>query len=243
MEKLEGSALETFEEHLLICAHCQDRVMDTDSFVRGMKAALAHGAVETTQKEVTRKEPWSWARFFQIPVPVWATGAVAVAGISGVFLTYNFTAQIPPLALALTATRSGTMTVAKVAGPLDLDLDARDLAPSGKYHVQIVNGDGTEVWSSGSEAHNGHVHALVNERLSPGQYYVRIADPTGAQREFALRLGSNRLKKTRRFSFFDSKFGRIGNRHYGHHTSLDRVAHHQVGCVRNTPRHIQTNHQ
>ena len=183
MEKLEGSALETFEEHLLICAHCQDRVLDTDSFVRGMKAALARpiGAVE--------KEPWSFARFFQIPVPVWATCAIAVAGVTGVLLTYSLTTHTPPLALALTATRSGTMTVAKASGPLDLDLDARDLAASGNYHVQIVNADGTEVWSSGSEAHNGHVHALVNERLSPGQYYVRIADPAGAQREFALRLG------------------------------------------------------
>ncbi len=184
MEKLEGLQLESFEEHLLICEECQDRVTEVDRFLIAMKAALKHPVKETLW------ERWNPAKMFQMPVPVWATAAVALAGVAGVFVAHNLNTQPAPLALALTATRGGSVAVAKAAGPLDLDLDARDLASSGSYRVQLVNGEGTEVWSTSSNVHDGHVHALVQQRLSPGQYYVRIADPSGARREFSLHLGN-----------------------------------------------------
>ena len=183
MEKLDGPKLEAFEEHVLLCEGCQDRVTATDSYLLAMKAALSRPA------EKTLAERWDIQRFFQMPAPVWATAAVAVAGVGGFLVTRNLTTPTVPVAIALTATRGGSTPVAIPSGPLDLDLDARDLAPSGAYRVQLVDGSGIEVWSSSSNASNGHVHALIKQRLTPGQYYVRIADPTGAQREFALRLG------------------------------------------------------
>ncbi len=125
-----------------------------------------------------------------LPVPVWATAAVAALGIGGVFFTYNLKPGAVPVAVVLTATRGGSTQAVKAAGPLDLDMDARDLASSGTYRVQVVNGDGAEVWTGSSDTQNGRVHALVQKRFSPGQYYVRIADPAGQRREFALRLGN-----------------------------------------------------
>ena len=194
MEKLAGPKLEAFEEHLLICADCQDRVTETDSFLLGMKGALSRPMEESLV------ERWNVLRFFQMPVPVWATAAVAVAGIGGVVVTRNLSTQAAPLAIALTATRGGPMPVAKSAGPLDLDLDARDLAPSGSYRVQLVNGEGTEVWSTSSDAHNGHVHALIQQRLNPGQYYVRIG--RSGRHSTRIRSALGKLaQNVRRFSF------------------------------------------
>ena len=194
MEKLEGSRLEAFEEHLLICDECQDRVTETDSFLIGMRAALSHPVAESNW------ERWNIFRVVQMPVPVWAAGAVAFVGLGGVYLTRNLSTQTPPLAIALAATRGGSMTSVKSTGPFDLDLDARDLAPSGPYRVQLVNGDGTEVWSTSSDVRDGHVHAIVRQRLSPGQYYVRIAGSGGLSPRVCS-AARKLIQKTRRLSF------------------------------------------
>lgn len=185
MNKLDGDPLDHFEEHLLICAECQDRVTATDSFLRGMRSALA------APIPVASASPWDLRQWFKMPVPVWATAAVAAAGIVGVVTIQKLNPDPAPLAIALSAVRGASMPTAKAGSPLDLDLDVRDLAPSPKNAVQIVSSDGNEVWSgSGSPVQNGHVHAIVKSRLSPGQYYVRIADPAGAHREYALRVGN-----------------------------------------------------
>ncbi len=185
MNKLDGEQLDVFEEHLLICAECQDRVTDTDSFVRGMRSALVAPVPESSAFG------WDWKRYFQMPAPVWATAAVACAGIVGAFAVYKLNPDTAPLAIALSATRGGYIPTAKSGTPLDLDLDTRDLTPGAGNRVQIVNGDGTEVWSgAASSVRNGHVHALVVSRLNPGQYYVRIADAAGTHREYALRIGN-----------------------------------------------------
>jgi len=183
MNKLAGSPLDAFEEHLLVCADCQDRVTATDGFLRGMRSALSVPEQAATS--------WNPFRYFQMPMPVWATAGVALAGVLGVVVAYNQNLTQAPLAIALTASRGGAMSVAKAGSPLDLDLDVRDIATAAKNRVQIVNAEGNEVWSgSASAVKDGHMHALVSSRLSPGQYYVRIADPAGAHREYALRLGN-----------------------------------------------------
>jgi len=185
MDKLAGTPLDAFEEHLLVCADCQDRVTATDGFLRGMRSALV--------VPVPEKIPTSWnpLRYFQMPMPVWATAGVALAGVLGVVVAHNQNLSNPALALALTATRGGMVPVAKAGSALDLDLDVRDIAPAAKNRVQIVNAEGNEVWSGNASAvKDGHMHALVSSRLSPGQYYVRIADSAGAHREYALRLGN-----------------------------------------------------
>jgi len=184
MERLEGTALEECEEHLLLCEGCQDRCTETDTYMRGMRAALANPV----------PEKWSLGEkvsdFFRMPVPVWATAAVALAGVGGVIATHNLSSRNVPLAVALSATRGGTTPSVSAAKPLDLDLDARDLPEPGSYQIQVVDANGTQLWSSPATVRNGHAHVTMEKRLSPGQYYVRISDPTATRREFALRLGN-----------------------------------------------------
>ena len=185
MNKLDGDPLDVFEDHLLVCAECQNRVTDADSFLRGMRSALA------APIPVLSASRWDLRQYFQMPVPVWATAAVAAAGIVGVVATHQLNPRAAPLAVALSANRGGSMPTAKAGSALDLDLDTRDLAPSPENRIQIVNSDGNEVWSGpASSVQTGHIHAIVKARLTPGQYYVRIADSAGVHREYALRLGN-----------------------------------------------------
>lgn len=185
MKELEGHPLDVFEEHLLVCAQCQDRVTDTDSFLRGMRSALV------APLHAVSASGWDLRRLFQIPVPVWAIAAVALAGIVGAIAVHELNPEAAPLAIALSATRGGSMPTAKSGIALDLDLDTRDLSPVAGNRVQIVNADGNEVWSgAATSVQNGHTHAIIKSPLSAGQYYVRIADPAGTHREYALRLGN-----------------------------------------------------
>ncbi len=185
MNKLAGDPLDVFEDHLLVCTECQNRVTDTDSFLRGMRSALL------APEPAAAASRWDLRQYFQMPVPVWATAAVAVAGIVGVVANHQMNPEAAPLAVALSATRGGSMPSAKAGSALDLDLDTRDLAPSPENRIQIVNSDGKEVWSgAASSVQTGHTHVIVKSQLAPGQYYVRIADSTGAHREYALHLGS-----------------------------------------------------
>jgi len=181
-EKLGGLELETVEEHLLVCEGCQDRVEETDSYVRGMRSALA------LPENVRESERWQFPNLLTFPAPVWAAAAVLLLAMGGIVATRSLTLSAPPVAIALSATRGEISTVA-ATGPLDLDLDTRDLPPSGPYKLQVVNAEGGEVWkSTAAELRNGHVHARVDKRLAPGQYFVRIVTAAGDQREFSLRL-------------------------------------------------------
>ncbi len=41
MERLAADKVEAFENHLLICPDCQDRVADADAFIWSIRAALS----------------------------------------------------------------------------------------------------------------------------------------------------------------------------------------------------------
>lgn len=185
MSRLNGEKLDALEEHLLVCANCQDRVTDTDMFVEGIRLALAAPEPQSLWSR------WNVEQYFRLPTPIWATGALAAACVLGFVATHNFGSNNAPLAIALSATRGGSMPTAKAGYNFDLDLDVRDLATALSNRVQIVNSVGSEVWSGNSSAvQNGRVHAVVKSRLGPGQYYVRIVDSAGAHREYALRVGN-----------------------------------------------------
>lgn len=41
LERLPAAELDEFEEHLLICSDCQERVRESDQFVRSIRAAFS----------------------------------------------------------------------------------------------------------------------------------------------------------------------------------------------------------
>jgi hypothetical protein len=186
MAKLEEPMVEEIEEHILICASCQDRLDFTETYLRSMKCALASAQTRSSENP-WRSRMGEWSR---MPSPMWV-GVVAVVllAIGGTFGTQYFTHSGPPIAVALSATRGETASIA-ATGPLDMKLDARDLASTVNYRVQIVNADGRDVWHrEAASIQDGSVHILVNGHLARGQYFVRLFAPdAGITREFALQL-------------------------------------------------------
>jgi hypothetical protein len=187
MGKLNEPIVESIEDHVLVCASCQDRLDFTETYVSSMRSAL-----KSAQQVAAVENPWKAriAGWFQMPAPAWAAAAaVVVLAIGAIFGTQYFSHSGAPVAVALTATRGETTSIA-AKGPLDLNLDARDLPPAPSYRVQIVDGDGASVWQQQSATmQDGHVHVLVNKRLSRGQYFVRLfASDASTPREYALQL-------------------------------------------------------
>jgi hypothetical protein len=185
MGNLEEPVAESIEEHILVCASCQDRLDFTETYIRSMKSAMASAG------KARLENPWRSriGEWFQMPAPVWAGVAAAVVlGIGATFGIQYFARSGPPVAVVLSATRGETASIA-ATGPLDLKLDARELAP-GNYRVQIVNAEGAGVWDqAAAEVKDGYVHILVQKHLGRGQYFVRLFTPdAGTPREYSLQL-------------------------------------------------------
>lgn len=186
MAQLPAATAESLEEHVLVCASCQDRLDFTETYVRSMKAAMA------SAEKAPQKQPWltKAGGWFQMPLPVWAqVAAVLLIGVGAVVGTQYFHSPGAPVAMVLTANRGETASV--TAGtPLALKLDARDLAPEAAYRVQIVNGEGADVWDQApASVQDGFVRIVVNKHLTRGQYFVRLSrQDAGTPREYALQV-------------------------------------------------------
>lgn len=179
MGRLPEPSVESLEEHVLICEACQDRLHSTESYVRGMKRALASAEKARPSRGV----------LLQMPTPVWiAAAAVLVIGIAGL-ITTRYGPSAPPVAITLSATRGETASV-PATGPLELKLDARDLGTASSYRVQIVNAEGADVWNQPAAAmEDGYVRVPVKKHLGRGQYFVRLfPSDAGTPREYSLQL-------------------------------------------------------
>src|SRR4029077_6781902 len=74
MRTLSGASLETFEEHLLACNSCQDRLLEMEAYVNAMRTA--------SPKLRKARQPF-WATVFRWPRPAWAVAfAMGVAGFA-----------------------------------------------------------------------------------------------------------------------------------------------------------------
>lgn len=186
MGRLNGPAVESLEEHILVCESCQDRLDFTETYIRGMKSAM-ESAERKTAESRWRSRFGDW---FAMP-PVWAGvgAAAAILAIAGIFGSQYFARSGAPVALALTANRGETASV-PAKGPLDLTLDARDLPSGPNNRVQIVNANGLAMWETQAAViQGGSVQVRVDKRLERGQYFVRLfAAGPSTPREYALQL-------------------------------------------------------
>jgi hypothetical protein len=167
---MDGSDEPTYqelEEHLLICAGCQDNLAFTDAYRKRMRCA----ALELRQAGA--QTPW----LFRLPKPVWAMAALAVVIAAGSRwpLTHAPVAQ-PALVLlqsnrgAETALNSSTAT----AKPFTLILDLTDLPSLPQYRLEIVDVAGRAVFGSSAAPQNNKLRATIAKGLPGGTYYVRV---------------------------------------------------------------------
>jgi hypothetical protein len=181
-QRLSDSATDSVEEHLLICAKCQEELFEIDQYIQLMKHATAR-----TQTQAPRIAE----RFGSMA----ASMAVSVAGATAVLGMMLVVRQVAPSLtvnlVQLVALRGGDGAViaeARSGGPLELEIDLSDLPAAEKYRVELVNSVGEEAWSGGVAAAGGKLSVRPLRVLQSGIYWVRLYSNSGELlREFGLR--------------------------------------------------------
>jgi hypothetical protein len=181
------SAKETavFEEHLLICEKCQERLAEADTYICLMKAAAAAYVVQHSRDQAKDRNPSSTLRIRDHPIRknAGATAVLLVTCLTAI-LSWKTTARTPddaPKAVELNAYRGG-VSQAPAKLPLDLNLDLRDLPPADGYRVEVVDATGQRVWSGG-------IPARLLKGLPSGIYWVRLLTDSGNWlREYGLKI-------------------------------------------------------
>lgn len=168
--RLSEAAVASFEEHLLICETCQDRLNETTEYILAMKVCVAHFEPARLRKHGLRRN------------------AVAAAILLLTCLTALLSWRTPPgeaKPVVLEALR-GTASTAPSGQALELKIDLKDLPPGDDYRVEVVDATGRRVWFGGTPAR-------LTEGLAPGQYWVRLSTPNGEQlREYGLSAAKSR---------------------------------------------------
>jgi len=186
MGRLEEAEIIAVEEHLLLCAECQEQVAKMDEFVDAVRKAAQR----------TRNEPAGlWGRAAALLTvhrgPAWA----GLAAIAGAILIFIFLPGSPvtPQYLALTTLRGPESAVphAKANTPINLELDLTGLPASPLYTVELVDHGGAILRDYTNEPGASKVNVLIAEKLPSGQYWIRLYGSslkTDLLREYGLKV-------------------------------------------------------
>jgi hypothetical protein len=175
--------LEAFEEHLLACFSCQDRLLEMEAYVNAMRSA--------SPKLRKARRPF-WATAFQWPRPAWgvafAVGMVALAVVRVWIVAPPTQAQIASVALLSSRGIEGLATTMAPAGKLlSLTVDLTELPAFPSYRMEIVGATGKPMWEAVARPEGLSLTQPTTKGLAAGQYYVRLYSPGGALlREFSL---------------------------------------------------------
>lgn len=190
--RLPEAELEAFEEHLLLCEPCQQRLQEVDEYIGAMKVGIAAHKAQPSSA-------FSIPAFRAAPIPalraaapmIWTTACALLLLLTAPALMRmlgRLPAQAAPVELA--AFR-GTESMAQGPAdrPLDLSIDAADLPVFAAYRITVVTSSGRSRWSGIAAAQSGRLLAHIPEHLPPGVYWVRLsAEPGELLREFGLRV-------------------------------------------------------
>lgn len=181
--RLDEPELGEVEEHLLICAPCQDRLDEATAYVSLMREATKNAAMTPVA------EP-TWKRFFHLdwvrsPAPALA-GAFAVLVAVLVWQPWRTEAPGEWQSVELATVRGDLAGPVAVEGfSLDLRLDARGLVLAGAT-VQIVSADGAVVGEFPALTDGEKAVLKFAPGLRAGQYWLRLKLGGETAREFSL---------------------------------------------------------
>lgn len=179
MGRSPGPEMTAFEEHLLVCESCQDRLAVQDSIrqrVRDGAVALQHPSGVVW---------WPFPRFG------WAAGLVAV-GLA-IFAGYQWQSvrryPATPTVILLQTTRGAEDPApsAPAGRPLTVVLDLTGLPQFSEYKLEVVRAAGSPVLQASGAPQGNRLQATLPSGLAADAYFVRVYAPTGELlREYAL---------------------------------------------------------
>ena len=168
-----------FEEHLLVCESCQDRLAVQDS----IRQRVRDGSVAI-------QDP-SGVVWWPFPRLAWAAGLVAV-GLA-IFAAYQWRSvrrspATPAVILLQTTRGTEDPTAAAPAGrPLTVVLDLTGLQQFSEYKLEVVRAAGSPVFQASGAPQGNRLQATLFRGLAAGAYFVRVYASTGELlREYAL---------------------------------------------------------
>lgn len=183
--RMQEPELDAFEQHLLACASCQDRLAETDQYLLAVKEAtsrLDRELVEKTEKANTSSSWLSgWAK------PAWAAGAALAA--AAIMLPVFTSTVRNPVAVELYATRGAEAAVAKADAALELKVDTTGIVVAESAILEVVDLSGVQKWQGKMESKNGGPVVSIPSGLDAGRYWVRLYSDAGKNdliREFSL---------------------------------------------------------
>ncbi len=189
MGKLRGDECDQLEEHLLICAVCQDALEGTDSFLTNIQVAAKRLADNPQPDSVWKKIPYLPALATR-PLPAMAAGLCSLALVLFMVAPRMQVSNLEQQQITLESLRGSTIVavVANADRPLLLSLDASGLSGSATtYSVKIVNDAGKEMLSGAATAQSGKLSVNVSRGLPAGSYFVRVYDSSAKLlREFVM---------------------------------------------------------
>jgi hypothetical protein len=172
---LHDSDLASLENHLMICEACRERLDEIADFAIGMRDASG-------RKPASRADWFGWLHRPAISMAVVFVALIVVIGIFSKPTTFA-----PSASLQLTAMR-GEMPFAVPAREFDLTL-ADGPRSGGPFRVEVVNAMGASIWRGLAESSPGGVQVKVSQRLTPGDYFVRLYSVSGqVLREYGFRI-------------------------------------------------------
>jgi len=162
----------SLEEHLLLCEACRLRLEKIDGYTKAMARAAE-----------SLRRPKAWGVWRQVSI---------LAAAACILLVLSFALRgpgqpQPALAVSLIATRANGSGAAVPAGrSLELHPDLTGLPASPAYRVEMVEGNGSPVWSGRLIPPENAVQASPQRR---GLYFVRVYSDEGQLlREYGLEL-------------------------------------------------------
>ena len=176
MNRLSVTDAEAVEDHISVCHSCLDRLDAEVALIQDLKSVLEKDrATEMAGSTVSRPRS-NWVDWWKFPVPatLW-TGAATMAMALLLFFVWRPVPVGNLATVVLTATR-GPSTAINGTGPFDFEIFVPDSAET--YSAVLVNSEGGDVWNGEAKRKDGKLHAIVRRKLNPGQYFLRVSDPS-----------------------------------------------------------------
>jgi len=154
------------EEHLLVCASCQERVDDLEAFALAMRRAAADEpsgpSVSSWFSDRFRSSNWKLASLA-------GAGALAVVVVVvGVYLHFRTNSALIA-SIELNAMRGEAQSIGQAR---ETDITLADAPAALKLRAEVVDATGGAVWSGSFPSENHRIQ--LTKQLLPGSYFVRL---------------------------------------------------------------------
>ncbi len=181
------------EEHILFCTDCQEALERVDDFILAFRAAAKQARVERREPVSAWTRFWTWVALGRenLRVGMWAPAAATLAVAVAVVVTPMSMREPAIETVRLESARgNAVMAVVKAGNRLHMNLDTRGVPELASYRVELVDADGTQVWSATVKPAAQGLAVTTDKAVSAGQYWLRLYDSRSELlREFGIRAG------------------------------------------------------